>query len=120
MILQPAFSGINKKSQGSEATANETITREVSPRIFELIQSNKSSVYLHVVAIKHEFGYLDRIKSDMSRPGGISIPPHHYQVGDLLYGAVKMVKYDFIPRSFQYRYLLADFGLVSQTELEGI
>ena len=119
VTLQSALSGIGHRSQGSEANANESLIREVSPHIFELIQSNKSSVYLHVLVMKNELGYLDQIKSGMSRPGGISIPPHHYQVGDLLYGAVKMIKYDFIPKSFQYRYLLADFGLVHQTELEG-
>ena len=42
-----------------------------------------------------------------------------FKSGAALYGIIKMVKYDKIPKHFQHRYLLSDFGLVDLDPLTG-
>jgi hypothetical protein len=70
------------------------------------VRSNNSNVFLHVVLTRH--GPLDRLSVSSMKNG------------DMLFGSVALVKYDVIPKSFHYRYLLTDFGLVNMTQPEGL
>jgi hypothetical protein len=83
-----------------------------SPKIWSQLRSNKTSVYLHVLVLKAKNSHegID----DIEEVGSGMI-----QRGEALYGIVKMVKYDKIPKHFRHRYLLSDFGLVNMTALEG-
>lgn len=85
--------------------ANGTV---ISKDIFKQIQSNSSNVFLHVIVKWPEYSY-----SDIQPITGASTP------GWWLHGSVRMIKYDAIPRSFRYRYLLSDFGWVENSPIQG-
>lgn len=76
---------------------------EISPKFWKIIRSNQSTVYLHVLVSAD-----DSLKSDSQ--------PHT----SVLYGSVKLIKYDRIPKSFRHRYLLSDFGWVNIPESESM
>jgi hypothetical protein len=84
--------------------ANGTV---ISKDIFKQIQSNSSNVFLHVIVKWPEYSY-----SDIQPITGASTP------GWWLHGSVRMIKYDAIPRSFRYRYLLSDFGWVENSPIQ--
>ena len=62
---------------------------------------------MHVVVVKQS--------ADISLN---SLHPQLITQGHVLHGAVKMIKYDIIPKHFHHRYLLSDWDLVSLTSDE--
>lgn len=77
------------------------------PKIWSILTSNRSDVYMHVLAIQED------VKADV-------INATFLQSGFGLYGMVGMVKYDPIPSHYHHRYLLSDFGYVQMSDIEGI
>lgn len=96
--------------EGHSISNNSVISTK---KIFNQLQSNSSNVFLHVIARKHS-STSSSLKNDV-----VEITAKDLQLGDYLYGAVRLIKYDNIPKHYQYRYLLSDFGLVNVTETEG-
>lgn len=92
------------RDEGSNGThrvvAPSTVWREV--------EANRTTVFLHVVLMRGGLAAVNGVvdKKVLSR-------------GDALYGAVRMIKHDRIPRHFRMRYLLADFGLAEVSPLDG-
>jgi hypothetical protein len=87
---------------------NETTAVTIPKRIFEILRRNESEVYFHVVLLR-------------SGPGSskyINVNNEAFKRGDALFGSVKLVKYNVIPRHFRYRYLLSDFDLVQLSDIE--
>lgn len=78
-------------------------------KYLDIIHNNKSSIFFNFLLLK-----LD----DDTSTGGL-ITKQHISSGKVLFGNVKMIKYDVIPRHFHHRYLLSDFGLVQQSEIAG-
>jgi hypothetical protein len=78
--------------------ASDTVWREV--------ESNKTSVYLHVVLVRSTEGIAIVNKQSLSG-------------GKALYGVVRLIKHDKIPRSYKKRYLLSDLGMAEVSELDG-
>lgn len=74
--------------------------------VFSNIQSNRSEVYLHVIVKMNNYNYSQ-------------IQPYQKSPGWWIHGSVKMIKHDYIPRSFRYRYLLSDFGYVKEDPIQG-
>ena len=72
--------------------------------LWESLRSNRSSVFLHVILARH--GPLEQLSISSMK------------TGDILFGSVELVKFDFIPKSFHHRFLLTDLGLVSMTPSE--
>lgn len=83
---------------------------KASHQIWKQIYSNQSSIYLHVLLTKYSED--DLIEKDV-------ITKNDILEGNSLHGTVKLIKYDRIPKNFKHRYLLADFGLVKITDIEG-
>jgi hypothetical protein len=77
-----------------------------SKGVFSNIQSNSSEVYLHVVVKMDNYNFSQ-------------IQPYQKSPGWWIHGSVKMIKHDYIPRSFRYRYLLSDFGYVKEDPIQG-
>lgn len=73
------------KTQADIETTLEVSKSSASHKIWQEITRNQSSVYLHVLIKSQE-------KSNIE-----------------LHGAVKLIKYDVIPKAFKNRYLLHDF-----------
>lgn len=74
--------------------------------VFSNIQSNSSEVYLHVVVKMDKYNFSQ-------------IQPYQKSPGWWIHGSVKMIKHDYIPRSFRYRYLLSDVGYVKEDPIQG-
>lgn len=79
-------------------------------RIAQEVHRNGSAVFLHVVLCR------SNIKGK-----GLSIPdvianPSLFKTGDAIHGWVRLIKHSVIPRSFHFRYLLSDFGLVEVSQ----
>lgn len=100
--------GIEEHFPNLDFASNETITVKASNRLFELIRNNESSIFMHVLLLRNNFS------SDQH----VSITKEALQRGDALFGSVKLIKYDVIPKFFKYRYLLSDFGLVSLSQAD--
>lgn len=92
------------KSSQAPSSSNGTL---VSDKIFNAFHENSSSVYLHALIYK-----------EGSKPEVVT--ERMVQEGEILHSSVQMIKYDIIPKSFRYRYLLSDFGLAVLTPEEGI
>ncbi len=98
---------ITIKSKRSSLMNGTVVSRD----IFRRIQSNSSEVFLHVIVKLQGYSFADIEPNALSS----SNTP-----GWWLHGSVRMIKHEKIPRSFRYRYLLADFGLVNHSAVEGI
>lgn len=96
--------------QANNSYNNSVISTNV---MFQELRSNYSNIFLHVLARKHSS------KSTSMKKDVVEITNKDLQAGDYLYGAVRLIKYDYIPKHYQYRYLLSDFGLVNISEMEG-
>lgn len=93
---------------------SEVVTAQVPKKFFDFIQNNKSSIYFNFLLFKHE-------TEDGRSPilSDATVTKQQLTSGSVLFGNVKMIKYDVIPRHFHHRYLLSDFGLVKQSEIAG-
>lgn len=78
----------------------------VPKNIWKNVYTNKSAIYLHVIltANDNDFTNIEAISDKYT---------------NTLYGSVKLIKFDVIPKSFRNRYLLSDFGLVGMPEEDG-
>ncbi len=102
---------VNKQQQENVQMLNNRQEVVATPAIWKQINSNKTAVYLRVM--------LFRTSTAQSVARSI-ITSADLQSGEVLSGAVAMIKHDVVPRSFRYRYLLSDFGLVNATAQEGM
>ena len=79
------------------------MNKSVPASMWSVVTSNRTDLYLHVLLVASE--------SDVITATMVS-------QGVALYGNVKMIKYDKIPKSFRQRYLLSDFGWVNVSDLD--
>ena len=88
---------------------NETKVVTIPNRFFEILRRNESDVYFHVLLLR---------STGDSTSKYVNINSEILKRGDALFGSVKLVKYNVIPRYFKYRYLLSDFDLVTLSDIE--
>jgi hypothetical protein len=88
-----------------------------SKKFFNILQQNKSSLFVNFILFKSASS---ESLFDTRRNQGIykEINKQMINNGEVLFGNVKMIKYDFIPKFFHFRYLLSDLGLVELSEVE--
>lgn len=86
---------------------------KMNKRMWKKLQSNNTSIYLHVLFIKK--GAVTETPGDDVSDGSL-ITPDMLRQGHVLAGVVNMIKYDKIPKSFSHRYLLSDFGWANISE----
>ncbi len=105
----------SNSSQGTSSLNEANINHEkagiahLPKKYLDIIHNNKSSIFFNFLLLK--------LDEDTST-GGL-ITKQHISSGKVLFGNVKMIKYDVIPRHFHHRYLLSDLGLVQQSEIAG-
>lgn len=87
---------------------NETTAVTGPNRLFETIRRNESEIYLNVLLLR----------TGEAAVQYTTINREALKRGDALFGSVKLVKYDVIPKSFRYRYLLSDFDLVQLSDID--
>lgn len=75
---------------------NLSISEANAEKIWSSIRNNRSEVFLHVEVT----------------------PDAPHSPRDVLYSSIKLIKFDKIPKSFSYRYLLSDFGWVENSKEE--
>jgi hypothetical protein len=102
-ITEKAISNYNVNESNSNINNNIT---SAPLRVWNYIKTNKTDVYMHVMAMRNDYKIDDLSIASL-------------QSGYVLYGVVKMIKYDNIPLSYHHRYLLSDFGYASISELDG-
>ena len=92
--------------------------------IWRQVHANKTSVYLHVLLTTTNNGNTESDsqgeKEQDKERADIVVTSKRFAAGLALHGVVGLIKYDKIPKSFKYRYLLSDFGLVDVTPQEGL
>lgn len=99
------------QQQQQEQVQNDSFIHVNAPNIFfEMIHQNKSNIFLNFLLFKHENS--DRFMKNR-------ITKQMFVEGEVLFGNVKMIKYDKIPKFFHYRYLLSDFGWINISPEEG-
>jgi hypothetical protein len=84
-----------------EIDLNITSSSLRSRDLWKKLQSNSTSVYLHILLVHH------------SRRRNAVVSKDDYASGLALHNRIQMIKYDKIPRSYRHRFLLSDFGWVS-------
>lgn len=90
---------------GGTCSSSDVVVKNVASRFWKQIKSNKTDVFLHVVMISS-----DNMDDQINHTAISS--------GKALYGHVRMIKYDKIPKSYRQRYLLSDFGWVDTSAQE--
>lgn len=108
-------------SETSLSITQHTIT--ASAPIWHEITSNKTSVFLHVLLVRSTpIAHTGSTEANATI-SAVSYPEivntKSLQTGQALYGVVRLVKQARIPKHFHHRHLLADWGLVNTTEIEG-
>ena len=99
---------LDKNNLNSISNNNDTHTLLAPTELWSKLRKNQSSVFLHVLVTMNAN---DPQNDDLSRQSK--------KQWELLYGSVRLVKYDVIPKIYRHRYLLSDFGWVNITADEG-
>ena len=87
--------------------------------IWATVQSNGSSVYLHVLLTRVNPAVRSTTDMRISKMNNDIIDKKALSHGEALYGVVGLIKYDKVPRYYQHRYLLSDFGWAEVSPIEG-
>ena len=107
----------------SETSSFTQHTITASAPIWHEITSNKTSVFLHVLLVRSTPIAHTGSTETNTAISAVSYPEivntKSLQTGQALYGVVRLVKQARIPKHFHHRHLLADWGLVNTTEIEG-
>ena len=90
-----------------EIDINITTTSFPSRNIWKKLHMNSTSIYLHILLLHHNLKKTIVSKDD-------------YLQGLALHSRIQMIKIDNLPKSFRHRYLLSDFGLVSEMTSEDL
>lgn len=91
----------------SNYTGSDRIT--VNQKVWENLRKDakqKQAVFLHIHIYRTNKGTVDRVNKTF------------VESGDSLYGVVKMTKQDKLPKDFSKRYLLSDWGLAEEDDLQ--
>lgn len=80
-----------------------------APEVWRKLQRNSSDVYLHVLLVR---------APSSSKASSEIVSSEAFASGRALHGKVAMVKTDRVPKSFKYRHLLSDWGLVPTDPLD--
>lgn len=107
-------SSVAKKN--SMTSSNTTVIIATSD-IWSKLRKNQTAVYLHVLVTPTMKRKQPKSASDMVEveTEELDLLSANDEADPLpnLFGSVKLVKYDVIPKSFRHRYLLSDFGWVN-------
>ena len=83
-----------------------------APEVWSKLRRNDSLVYLHVLLVGAGVNSPASSTCSISSTAAGIIGTDAFASGRALHGRIPMLKFDRIPKSFRYRYLLADWGLV--------
>jgi len=84
---------------------NVTSNSNHNNRIWKNIQSNGTGIYLHVICINENISIN---QANANANDDYNITDTSLSDGSILQGSIHLLKYDKIPKSYNYRYLLAD------------
>lgn len=103
----------NVKSSDDESSS-ERERAVVAPAIWNHLQNNKTSVYLHILLLKSKPPITTTTTEDNAVPistiGGYNtVNTSMLTSGQVLHGSIRMLKYDKIQKSHKNRYLLSDW-----------
>mmetsp|Transcript_17412 Transcript_17412/g.29188 ORF Transcript_17412/g.29188 Transcript_17412/m.29188 type:complete len:634 (-) Transcript_17412:189-2090(-) len=91
---------IEKQVSIADSNSSDLSIYVKNKKIWQALQNNQSSVYLHALTVKHTD---DGVPPD-------TINTETMNSGQGAYGVVPLVKYDVIPKHFRHRCLLEDLG----------
>lgn len=84
--------------------------RVVSPKIWQAIRDNSTDVFLHVIISRSDSDSDSHSDYELTAQHEKNITESDVHAGIALYGTVRLVKHDVVPKHFKHRHLLSDFG----------